>query len=157
MQSAKQASTRRYSAGISEKTLLAELQAYVKACVEAFQFSGVVLVKKGAFGLPVRLNTFLLSAIELLCLRSGHAYRTTHLHHHKAFPHDDDIEAQIACGSLWRMVCLSPFHQFRIWQWSLNSSRRAERVWLITEVTGKTFSMMKLLECLHQVASAARK
>ena len=42
--------------------------------------------------LPRNLNTFFLSTIELLALRSGHAYRLAHLHHHRRYPHDNDIE-----------------------------------------------------------------
>src|SRR5688500_16565287 len=42
--------------------------------------------------LPKWLNEVLLSAIELLAFRSGHAYRMVHLHHHAHFPDDDDLE-----------------------------------------------------------------
>ncbi len=36
--------------------------------------------------LPRWLNEILLTLIELLAFRSGHAYRAVHLHHHAAFP-----------------------------------------------------------------------
>lgn len=119
--------------------------AYLSFCTYASTSHDLV---HGAFRLPVRLNNFLLSAMELLCLRSGHAYRLSHLHHHKVFPAADDVEAQIACGSLVRLVCLSPFHQFRIWRWSLKNGRRSDRVWLIAEATISTlyivFSLLSL-------------
>src|SRR5437762_6392016 len=51
-------------------------------------------------GLPRWINEPLLSAIELIAFRSGHAYRFTHLHHHAHFPADDDIEARAARMSL---------------------------------------------------------
>src|SRR5262245_10481889 len=41
----------------------------------------------GNLGLRRRTNGFLLSLIELLALRSGHAYRAAHLHHHARYPH----------------------------------------------------------------------
>ena len=48
----------------------------------------------GNLGLPRRWNGLLLSLIELLSLRSGHAYRLAHLYHHARYPHDDDIEGR---------------------------------------------------------------
>src|SRR4051812_25204323 len=47
-------------------------------------------------GLPRRLNDILLCSIELLALRSGHAYQAAHLHHHARYPASDDIEATAA-------------------------------------------------------------
>lgn len=37
-----------------------------------------------------------LCVVELLALRSGHAYQAAHLNHHARFPHRDDIEATAA-------------------------------------------------------------
>ena len=79
------------------------------------------------------LNTLLLSSIELLCLRSGFAYRKTHLHHHRVFPREDDVEASIAYGSLWKMLLLSPFHQARLWFWSFKRADRVGRTTLVVE------------------------
>lgn len=73
----------------------------------------------GNLGLRRRLNSVLLTLIELICLRSGHAYRMSHLHHHARFPHVDDIEGASARMSLlqtlWDGVTLQP----RLWIWSL--------------------------------------
>ena len=44
-----------------------------------------------------------LALIELLGLRSGHAYRAAHLHHHRRFPHPDDIEGAGAHRSRGRI------------------------------------------------------
>jgi beta-carotene hydroxylase len=87
----------------------------------------------GAFRLPRLFNGVLLSAIELLCLRSGCAYRETHLHHHRVFPRDDDIEASVAYGSVWRMLLLSPFHQVRLWFWTFRRADSGERAMLVLE------------------------
>ena len=48
----------------------------------------------GTLHLPRRLNDFMLSLIELLSLRSGTAYRLSHLNHHRHLLDDDDIEAR---------------------------------------------------------------
>ena len=89
----------------------------------------------GAFRLPRLLNGLLLSTIELLCLRSGFAYRRTHLHHHRFFPRNDDIEASIAYGSLWKMLLLSPFHQARLWFWSFRTVARGGKAILLVEAS----------------------
>ena len=47
-------------------------------------------------GLSKRTNDLFLVLIELLALRSGTAYRLVHLHHHRRFPADDDIEGSAA-------------------------------------------------------------
>jgi beta-carotene hydroxylase len=87
----------------------------------------------GAFRLPRPLNDLLLSTIELLCLRSGFAYRRTHLYHHRAFPGKDDIEASIAYGSFWNMLLLSPLHQARLWRWSFREAAWRGKVRLLIE------------------------
>jgi beta-carotene hydroxylase len=86
----------------------------------------------GNLGLPRRLNRVLLSAIELLGLRSGSAYRLAHLHHHKRFPADDDVEAAAAHGSLLDALLAGPLHQSRIWWWALRCSR-IDRKWIAIE------------------------
>src|SRR5690349_5148828 len=47
-------------------------------------------------GLSRTTNEVFLTLIELIALRSGHAYRSAHLHHHARFPADDDLEAAAA-------------------------------------------------------------
>ncbi len=65
-------------------------------------------------GLPKWLNEWLLSVTEGICLRSGHAFRLTHLHHHRAFPESSDIEAKGATGSFWRALLQGPGNQIRL-------------------------------------------
>jgi beta-carotene hydroxylase len=50
----------------------------------------------GSLRLPRTLNDVLLCGVELITLRSGHAYRVTHLHHHARFPAGDDLEGAAA-------------------------------------------------------------
>ncbi len=68
--------------------------------------------------LPHHFNDFMLSLIELLSLRSGTAYRLSHLHHHQHLLADDDIEGATAHGSLLGAVASGPTTQIRIWLWA---------------------------------------
>ena len=82
--------------------------------------------------LPPWLSEFLLCLIELLALRSGHAYRAAHLHHHARFPHSDDIEGAAARKSLIGALADGLTLQERIWFWALRRVGCA-RGWLIVE------------------------
>ncbi len=68
--------------------------------------------------LPHRLNDFLLSLIELLSLRSGTAYRLSHLRHHRRLLASDDLEGAVAYGSLWAAIASGPGMQGRLWRWA---------------------------------------
>ena len=82
--------------------------------------------------LPRWLNEPLLSAIELIGFRSGHAYRFTHLHHHAHFPADDDIEARSARMSFVRALLDGLTLQPRLWVFAMRCARR-ERGWIVGE------------------------
>jgi beta-carotene hydroxylase len=86
----------------------------------------------GNLGLSRWLNHILLSLVELLGLRSGHAYRAAHLHHHSRFPHDDDVEASAAHGSLLGALAAGPFHQPKVWWWAMRHARH-DRAWILFE------------------------
>jgi beta-carotene hydroxylase len=86
----------------------------------------------GSLGLKRLPNDILLSVIEALALRSGHAYQAAHLHHHARFPHADDIEAEAARMSLARALWEGVIFQFRIFGWALRNSR-AKRPWIVGE------------------------
>jgi len=79
-------------------------------------------------GLPRRWNEFLLTVIELLAFRSGHAYRLAHLHHHARFPHDDDIEGAAAKMSFLRTLFEGVIFQPRIMAWALARHSRTAPV-----------------------------
>jgi beta-carotene hydroxylase len=85
-----------------------------------------------SLGLPSWLDDILLSLIELMGLRSGHAYRAAHLHHHARFPHADDVEGAAAHGSFVGALLAGPLHQPRIWWWAMRHSRR-DRAWIVLE------------------------
>jgi beta-carotene hydroxylase len=81
--------------------------------------------------LPARLNNLLLSVIELLSLRSGTAYRLSHLHHHRRLLGPDDIEGAAAHGSLLRAIASGPGLQLQLWLWAWrkNPGERTALLW----------------------------
>lgn len=83
-------------------------------------------------GLAKWLNEVLLCAIELMAFRSGHAYRTVHLHHHARFPADDDLEGAAARMTFWRALVEGLTLQPRLWKFAMRRNGR-DRVWMIGE------------------------
>lgn len=65
-----------------------------------------------------RWNDFWLSLIELLSLRSGTAYRLSHLHHHQHLLDESDIEGTVAHGSLTRAIFGGITTQIQLWHWA---------------------------------------
>jgi beta-carotene hydroxylase len=89
------------------------------------------------------MNDVLLCMIELLALRSGHAYQMAHLHHHARYPADDDIEASAARKTFLGAVLEGFTFQPRIWWWAFR--RGGKRAWVVGEGTA----------CLALVVAAA--
>lgn len=83
-------------------------------------------------GLPRRVNDIMLALIGMLVLESGHAYQSTHLQHHRRFPHDDDPEGDPAHMSFWRAVLEGPIFLFRLWIWAWQRAPH-QRGWLLLE------------------------
>lgn len=83
----------------------------------------------GNLGLRRSTNNFFLSAIEMLALRSGHAYRLAHLHHHARYPQADDIEGAASkmsfMGALFEGVSYNP----KLYWWALKRARR-DKLWI---------------------------
>lgn len=88
-------------------------------------------------GLPDWLNEALLSLIELINFRSGHAFRVTHLHHHATFPHESDIEGRAAAMPWWRALIegITAQPTYFLWAWNRNGVAPSVRRWLIVEGT----------------------
>ena len=70
-----------------------------------------------------KVNDFLLSIIELISFRSGHAYRQSHLNHHQNFPSKEDIEGQAAGMSFFGSLLEGLVFQFKIYFWALKRSK----------------------------------
>ena len=82
-------------------------------------------------GLRRSVNDGFLSLIEFLALRSGHAYRAAHLHHHARFPNSDDIEGAAAGMSLLRTLFEGVIFQSKIWFWAVRRARQQRLlIWL---------------------------
>jgi beta-carotene hydroxylase len=82
--------------------------------------------------LPPALNEALLTAIELVAFRSGHAYRAVHLHHHATFPHPSDLEGAAARMTWWRALLEGVTLQPRLWVFAFGALGR-ERRWVAAE------------------------
>lgn len=84
-------------------------------------------------GLPRWANESFLALVEMLALRSGHAFRLTHLCHHRHFPDDDDIEGHAAKLPLWRALLTGVGHQCRLFIWAWPRARKDEKRWMMVE------------------------
>jgi beta-carotene hydroxylase len=73
---------------------------------------------------------FLLGAV---LLESGHAYRATHLQHHRTFPSKDDPEGRPADLSMLGAILYGPVFLARLWWWAFRRATGGQRAWLLTE------------------------
>lgn len=88
-------------------------------------------------GLGRRQTEWALFLLGLVLMESGHAYRMTHLQHHRLFPSRDDPEGAPADLSFLGAVRYGPVFLVRLWWWAYQRSRgnRRQRVWLAAEAT----------------------
>ena len=86
----------------------------------------------GSLGLRRRATDLTLFLAGALLLVSGHAYRATHLNHHRVFPGDDDPEGEAARLSVLGALAAGPLHVPRIWLWAFRRAHRVRR-WLVAE------------------------
>ncbi|GLZ06074.1 hypothetical protein Acsp03_35400 [Actinomadura sp. NBRC 104412] len=73
---------------------------------------------------------FLLGAV---LLESGHAYRATHLQHHRTFPSKDDPEGHPADLSMLGAILYGPVFLARLWWWAYRRASGRQRTWLLAE------------------------
>jgi fatty acid desaturase len=94
-------------------------------------------VVHGSLGLSRRQTDWALFAMGGLLLESGHAYRATHLRHHRVFPGPDDPEGDPARLSLAGAIVCGPLFLPRLWCWAYAQSKAAssQRRWLLAEAT----------------------
>ena len=94
-------------------------------------------VVHGSLGLSRRQTEWALFALGAVLLESGHAYRATHLRHHRVFPGPDDPEGDPSRISLFQAVLWGPLFLPRLWCWSYARTRgkpgSALRRWLVVE------------------------
>ncbi len=90
-------------------------------------------VVHGSLGLGPRQTEWALFVFGAVLMESGHAYRATHLRHHRAFPGPDDPEGDPARMTFWGAVRHGPVFLPRLWCWAYRRSRRGQRAWLLAE------------------------
>jgi fatty acid desaturase len=88
-----------------------------------------------SIGLGRRRTEWALFALGLVLLESGHAYRATHLQHHRLFPSEEDPEGYPASLSLSGAVLYGPVFLIRLWWWAYQRSRLPQRAWLLAEAS----------------------
>jgi beta-carotene hydroxylase len=88
----------------------------------------------GTLGLSPRANDAMLALVELLGLRSGHAYRASHLFHHRRFPDPEDLEGAPARMSLVRTLLEGPVYLWRLGVSAYRRSGSRERAWIGSEL-----------------------
>ena len=87
-------------------------------------------------GFSRKANEFWLCVLELMVLRSGHAFRRTHLEHHRHFPEEDDVEGRVARMTWWRALLDGVGNQARLFIWASGRARKDERRWMWCEAAG---------------------
>lgn len=87
-----------------------------------------------SLGLTKGQTEWALFFFGLVLLESGHAYRATHMQHHRLFPSDDDPEGYPANLTLLGAVCYGPVFLIRLWWWAYRRAEKdTQRAWLIAE------------------------
>lgn len=92
-------------------------------------------VVHGSLGLSPRQTEWALFGFGALLLESGHAYRSTHLQHHRVFPGPDDPEGDPARMTLWGAIWHGPLFLPRLWWWAYRRrhDQPEQRRWLVLE------------------------
>ncbi len=90
-----------------------------------------------SLGLNRRQTEWALFLMGVVLLESGHAYRTTHVQHHRSFPAEEeqDPEGYPAHLRLWGAIFYGPVFLYRLWWWAFQRSRKrpGQRIWMIGE------------------------
>jgi beta-carotene hydroxylase len=98
-------------------------------------------VVHGSLGLKRRSTEVALCLLGLPILESGHAYRATHLYHHRHFPSEDDIEGVAAEWPLWRVLLSGPLFLPNLW-FAAWRRQPCDRYWLILEACFVPLSLL---------------
>jgi beta-carotene hydroxylase len=88
-----------------------------------------------SLGLGARGTDWALFVFGAILLESGHAYRLSHLCHHRVFPGPDDPEGDPARMSFWQAVLHGPVFLPRLWWWAYHRTSKSpgQRHWLLAE------------------------
>ena len=83
--------------------------------------------------LTKKQNDLFLSILEILAMRSGHAFKTSHLNHHRCFPSKDDFEGKSIYKSFLGTLLSGPTYVVAIYFWSLKRCNKKDKIWIIVE------------------------
>jgi beta-carotene hydroxylase len=86
-----------------------------------------------SLGLGRRATEWALFLLGAVLLESGHAYRATHLQHHRTFPSDEDPEGYPADLSAVGAILYGPVFLARLWWWAFRRAGAGQRAWLLAE------------------------
>ncbi|QXJ26069.1 fatty acid desaturase [Actinomadura graeca] len=86
-----------------------------------------------ALGLGRPATEWALFLLGAVLLESGHAYRATHLQHHRTFPSDDDPEGYPADLTALGAIFYGPVFLIRLWIWAYRRADVRQRLWLLAE------------------------
>ncbi|MFI0357512.1 fatty acid desaturase family protein [Actinomadura sp. 9N407] len=86
-----------------------------------------------SLGLGRRASEWALFFLGAVLLESGHAYRATHLQHHRTFPSDEDPEGRPADLSALGAILYGPVFLVRLWWWAYRRGGAGPRAWLLAE------------------------
>ena len=105
-------------------------------------------VVHASLGLTKKQTEIWLFILGAILLESGHAYRLTHLNHHKKFPSDDDPEGEPAKVSTWKAILIGPTFIFKLYFWALKNAQNDTKqyYWIIAE--GMWFIAVLLLSVI---------
>jgi beta-carotene hydroxylase len=95
-----------------------------------------------------------LCAIELACLRSGHAYRLVHLHHHARFPAPDDLEGAAAAMTWWQALLDGVTLQPRLVIFAFRRDG-TDRFWIAGETAGGSLLLVLALAAIPWTVAPA--
>jgi beta-carotene hydroxylase len=92
-------------------------------------------VVHGSLELSPAQTEWALLIFGAVLLESGHAYRLSHLQHHRCFPGPNDPEGDPARMSFWGAVLYGPAFLPRLWWWAFAHARNrpGQRRWLLAE------------------------
>jgi fatty acid desaturase len=86
-----------------------------------------------SLGLSRRQTDWALFIFGAVLLESGHAYRASHLQHHRVFPGPDDPEGEPARVGFWRAIANGPVFLPKLWLWAWRRPVQTGRGWLLAE------------------------
>jgi beta-carotene hydroxylase len=92
-------------------------------------------VVHGSLGLSQRQSEWALFFMGAVLLESGHAYRLTHLQHHRNFPDHEDPEGDPARMSFWRSALYGPVFVFKLYSWAIKKVKKGstQYYWVLAE------------------------